>query len=190
MTSVSAYRANAGRIAAYLLQCQSELLASRKEVEFTAPHLRHCFVCDGDAAERRHRGLHDPLGDRSAGDAVGVGQVGLYIENGSAMDEVDAAEMQRVANDAVKLYQGEADGVGAVGRARAEQTDGFAAKTWWSHLGAHSAGILLKVCSFDFGEGGDLVCSFVRLAVFVFAWKRYINHTWLYSCSPSRLSLG
>ena len=97
--------------------------------------------------------------------------------------------MQCVADDAVEFHQGQADGVGAMWCARAEETHGFAAQT----RGAYMSTVLQFYIEGRWGrtlERTALVWSLVRRAVFVLAWKRYISHTWLYSCRPSRLSLG
>ena len=75
--------------------------------------------------ELRYGRPRDPLGDahaRSVGLAVVLRNEGLDVEDGRAVDHVDAAQLVHLSVDAFELAEGEADGVGSVGGACGEDT--------------------------------------------------------------------
>ena len=90
---------------------------------------------DGAARVRGGREGLEPAG-AGARVGVGVGDVGLDIEDGRAVDEVEVADVEGEPVDAVEADGAEAEGVWAVGRSGGEDTAAFAGAPRREDLGS------------------------------------------------------
>lgn len=78
------------------------------------------------------------LGDIAAvglGEGVAVGDIGLDVEDGGLVEEVDAFNLEKVAVDAQEAKGAEADGVGAVWGAGCEGSAFYFRTAWWGDGG-------------------------------------------------------
>ena len=75
------------------------------------------------------------------GDGFGVGEIGFNVVDGSTINQIDATEFEdgtigRGGVDAFECDEGEAESVGAEGRAAGKDADAFvAAEAGWAHGG-------------------------------------------------------
>ena len=80
------------------------------------------------------RSLNQPMRYSRIRQSIAVGErhVRLHVEDGRAVHEVDAAQVQRVATYALKLHQGEPNRIWPVRRSRGEETilGAVAAQRW------------------------------------------------------------